>query len=283
MATLVLSAAGMALGGSFGGAVLGVSAAAIGQAAGATLGRVIDQRLLGSGSAAVETGRVDRFRITGAGEGATVGQVYGRMRVPGQVIWATAFQETSATRGGGKGAGQPTVTDYSYTVSLAVALCEGSITRVGRVWADGVVMSHAKLNMRVYDGSAFQSPDPKIAAVQGLDNAPAYRGVAYVVFEDLPLAQFGNRVPQFTFEVMRPSEVGTPVEVADIARQVRAVALIPGTGEYSLATQPVRLSPEFGEEIAINVNSPLGGTDFYVATEALREELPNCHSAVLVV
>jgi hypothetical protein len=283
MATLVLSAAGMALGGSFGGAVLGVSAAAIGQAAGATLGRVIDQRLLGSGSAAVETGRVDRFRITGAGEGATVGQVYGRMRVPGQVIWATAFQETSATRGGGKGAGQPTVTDYCYTVSLAVALCEGSITRVGRVWADGVVMSHAKLNMRVYDGSAFQSPDPKIAAVQGLDNAPAYRGVAYVVFEDLPLAQFGNRVPQFTFEVMRPSEVGTPVEVADIARQVRAVALIPGTGEYSLATQPVRLSPEFGEEIAINVNSPLGGTDFYVATEALREELPNCHSALLVV
>ena len=284
MATLVLSAAGMALGGSIGGAVLGVSAAALGQAAGATVGRVIDQRLLGSGSAAVETGRVDRFRITGAGEGATVGQVYGRMRIPGQVIWATAFQETSETTGGGKGTGSsPSVTEYNYTVSLAVALCEGTITRVGRVWADGVVMSHAKLNMTVYDGSAFQSPDPKISAVEGADNAPAYRGVAYVVFEDLALGQFGNRVPQFTFEVMHPSEVGASAEVADIARQVRGVALIPGTGEYALATQPVRLSPEFGEEIAINVNSPMGGTDFYVASEALREELPNCHSSLLVV
>ncbi|MBB5722057.1 hypothetical protein FHS72_001681 [Loktanella ponticola] len=284
MATLVLSAVGMSLGASVGGAVLGVSAAAIGQAAGATVGRMIDQRILGSGSAAVETGRVDRFRITGAGEGNTVGQVYGRMRVPGQVIWATQFQESSETTGGGKGAGaQPKVTEYSYTVSLAVALCEGTITRVGRVWADGVVMSHAKLNMTVYDGSAFQSPDPKIVAVEGADNAPAYRGIAYVVFEDLPLAQFGNRVPQFTFEVMRPSEEGAPAAVADIARQVRGVALIPGTGEYALATQPVRLSPAFGEQIAINVNSPLGGTDFYVASEALREELPNCHSALLVV
>jgi hypothetical protein len=205
------------------------------------------------------------------------------MRVPGQVIWATQFQETTKTTGGKGGGAQPEVTEYSYTVSLAVALCEGTITRVGRVWADGVVMSHAKLNMTVYDGSAFQSPDPKIVAVEGAEDAPAYRGVAYVVFEDLPLAQFGNRVPQFTFEVMRPSEVGEPAAVADIARQVRGVALIPGTGEYALATQPVRLSPDFGEQVAINVNSPLGGTDFYVASEALREELPNCHSALLVV
>ena len=62
MATLVLSAAGMALGGSIGGTVLGLSMATIGRAAGATVGRMIDQRLLGAGSEPVETGRVDRFR-----------------------------------------------------------------------------------------------------------------------------------------------------------------------------------------------------------------------------
>ena len=37
MATIVLSAAGMALGGSIGGTVLGLSMATIGRAAGATL------------------------------------------------------------------------------------------------------------------------------------------------------------------------------------------------------------------------------------------------------
>jgi len=107
--------------------------------------------------------------------------------------------------------------------------------------------------------------------------------VAYVVFEDLPLAQFGNRVPQFTFEVIRPSEQTESLATADIGRQVRGVALIPGTGEYALAQTPVYLSPDFGEEIGINVNTPLGGTDFVVATEALKEELPNCGSALLVV
>lgn len=284
MATIVLSAAGLALGGSIGGSVLGLSSAVVGRAAGAALGRVIDQRLLGSGSEAVETGRVDRFRLTGASEGATIAQIYGRMRVPGQVIWATAFQETSSTSGGGKGAPpQPKVTEFSYTVSLAVAVCEGTITRVGRVWADGEEISQQDLNMRVYHGDASQMPDPKITAVEGAGNAPAYRGVAYVVFEDLELGQFANRVPQFTFEVMRPSEPDAPADVADIARQVRGVALIPGTGEYSLAQTPVYLSAEFGEQQAINVNTPFGGTDFDVAATALQEELPQCGSALLVV
>ena len=88
MATIAFSAAGMALGGSIGGSVLGLSMATIGRAAGAAIGRRIDQQLLGSGSEPIETGRVDRFRITSATEGADVRMIYGRLRVPGQVIWA---------------------------------------------------------------------------------------------------------------------------------------------------------------------------------------------------
>lgn len=284
MATIVLSAAGMAFGGSIGGSVLGLSMATIGRAAGATLGRYIDQRLLGSGSEPVEMGRIDRFRLTGASEGTAISRVYGRMRVPGQVIWATKFKESETTTGGGKGAGpSQATTEYSYSVSLAIALCEGKITHVGRIWADGVEIAPSDLNMRVYRGTQTQSADPKIVAVEGTDNVPAYRGIAYVVLEDLGLAQFGNRVPQFTFEVMHPSETGTSELTADIAHKVQGVALIPGTGEYSLATSPVYLSPEYGEKIAINVNSPSGGTDIETSLDSLSGEMPNCKSSVLVV
>lgn len=283
MATLVLSAAGMALGGSIGGTVLGLSMATIGRAAGAVAGRWIDQRLLGAGSEPVETGRVDRFRLTGASEGASLSHVYGRMRVGGQVIWATHFKETETTTGG-KGAGlAPAMTEFSYSVSLGIALCEGAITAVGRIWADGVEVSPADLNLRLYRGTKNQELDPKIVAVEGADFAPAYRGTAYVVLEDLALGQFGNRVPQFTFEVFHPSEVGTANETADIARKVQGVAMIPGTGEYSLATTPVYLSPEYGEQVAINVNSPSGPTDFETSLASLTSELPECHSSVLVV
>ena len=98
MATILLSAAGAALGAGFGGTVLGLSGAVIGRAIGATLGRVIDQRLMGAGSEAIEVGRVDRFRLMGASEGSSVAQLWGRMRVGGQVIWATEFQENARDR-----------------------------------------------------------------------------------------------------------------------------------------------------------------------------------------
>lgn len=285
MATILLSAAGASIGAGFGGSILGLSGAVIGRAVGATLGRIIDQRLMGPGSPPVETGKIDRFRLTGASEGAPVGLVWGRMRVSGQVIWASRFLETASTSGGGgKGApSTPKVTEYSYSVSLAVALCEGEITRVGRIWADGVEIGRDDVTMRVYTGSEDQPPDPKMEAIEGTGEVPAYRGIAYVVFEDLDLGTFGNRVPQFSFEVLRPAQGPAIDAVSDLTRGIGGVALIPGTGEYALATTPVHYSTGPGENTSANIHTPAGKTDFAVSLEALGEELPSCQSVSLVV
>ena len=105
MATIVLSAVGAAAGAGLGGSVLGLSTAVLGRAVGASIGRAIDQRLFGAGSAPVETGRVDRFRLSGAGEGQDIAQIFGRMRVGGQIIWASRFLQSAHTSGGGKGVG----------------------------------------------------------------------------------------------------------------------------------------------------------------------------------
>ncbi len=284
MATIVLSAVGAAAGASIGGGVLGLSSVVIGRAIGASIGRAIDQRLLGAGSEAVETGQVDRFRLTGASEGAAIAQLYGRMRLSGQVIWASRFKENVTVTGGGKGPPPgPKTTTYSYSVSVAIALCEGEITRVGRIWADGREVARDDLNMRVYRGSADQVPDAKIEAVEGAGNSPAYRGIAYVVFEDLDLGQFGNRVPQFSFEVMRPAPVQPGVAPSDPAHGIRGVALIPGTGEYALATSPVYLEKQPGVTTVANISTPSGRTDFSTSVQAMAEELPNCGSVSLVV
>ena len=178
MATILLSAAGAALGAGFGGTLLGLSGAVIGRAVGATLGRAIDQRIMGNGSDAVDVGRVERFRLMGASEGAAIPRLWGLVRVSGQVIWATRFQEQVTKSGGSKGAPRAATNQYSYSISLAIALCEGTITHVGRVWADGNEISPDTLNMRVYPGDETQLPDPKIEAVEGAGLAPAYRGTA---------------------------------------------------------------------------------------------------------
>ncbi|MDW4496807.1 glycoside hydrolase/phage tail family protein [Sulfitobacter sp. D35] len=284
MTTIVLSAAGAAIGGSLGGSVAGLSSVVIGRAIGATIGQVIDQRLLGNGSEVVETGRVDRFRLTGAGEGAAIARIYGRTRIGGQVIWASDFLETSETSGGGKGGpSEPETRSYSYFVSLAVALCEGEITRVGRIWADGEEVSPDGLNLRVYKGTQDQLPDPAMEAVEGAGTVPAYRGTAYVVFENLPLERFGNRVPQFTFEVSRPEQPDAPGAEADPTWSVKGVAMIPGTGEYALATTPVHYSGEPGAAWSANVNSPTGRADFALSLDALGDDLPQMRAVSLVV
>ena len=258
MATVLLAAAGGAVGGSIGGGVLGLSSVAIGKAIGATLGAAIDQRLFGAGSQVVEVGRRDGLRLTGSREGAPIPRVWGRMRLGGEIIWSSGFRETvdRQTRGGKGSPGVRTET-YSYSVSLAIALCEGEIARIARVWADGQVVDLGDLNLRVYPGDEAQLPDALIAASLPSGEAPAYRGTAYVVIEDLPLAPYGNRIPQFSFEVVRRAAVGTD----DPVEGLRAVALVPGTGEYSLATEPVSFALGKGETRIVNVNNDEGRAD----------------------
>ncbi|WP_299420054.1 glycoside hydrolase/phage tail family protein [uncultured Shimia sp.] len=284
MATLILAAAGAAVGGAVGGGLAGVSSVALGRLAGASLGRVIDQSLMGGGADVVETGKIDRLRLTRSAEGAAVSRVYGRVRVAGQVIWATRFLESYQETGGGKGAPKaPKTRAYSYSVSLAIALCEGEILRVGRIWADGDEIGREDLNLRVYLGSDNQTPDPMMEAVEGAGRVPAYRGTAYVVIEDLELSRFGNRVPQFNFEVVRATPKHVPEQASDYSETVRAVALMPGTGEYSLATTPVYCQDEDGKTRVANEHTPSGLTNFVTSHQDLQEELPNCEAASLVV
>lgn len=284
MATVILAAAGAAVGGSVGGTLAGISSVAIGRAVGATLGRVIDQRLMGQGSDVVEHGKVDRFRLTNSGEGSAISQLYGRMRLGGHVIWASDFRETKSVSGGGKGAPKkPKTREYSYSVSLALAVCEGEISRIGRVWADGEEVAVSDLNMRVYTGSADQLPDPVMEAIEGQGNVPAYRGTAYVVMEDLSLQQFGNRVPQFSFEVARPEQPKEAGADEEMTRAIRGVALMPGTGEYALATTPVTYADQDRGRWSANINTPAGQTDFAVSLDSLQDELPNCEAASLIV
>lgn len=281
MATLLLSAAGAAVGAGFGGTIMGLSGAVIGRAAGATLGRVIDARLAGRGSGVVERGRVERFRLNGAGEGQPQARVWGRARIAGHVIWASDFEErvSSGVQRGGKGGARTEVRAHSYLVSLALGLCEGPILSLGRIWADGQEIAPDRLNLRLYHGSEVQLPDPKIEAVEGAGRVPPFRGLAYVVLEDLDLAPFGNRVPQLSFEVVRAAAAG-PAGLSDL---VQAVALIPGCGEYALSTTPVHHSHGPGEAVSLNRHSPGARTDFSVSLAQLEGEMPRCEAVSLVV
>jgi hypothetical protein len=291
MATVLLSAAGSAIGGSIGGSVLGMGAATIGQAAGAIAGSMIDQVILGSGTAAVEVGRARGLRLQASTEGAPMALAFGRMRVAGQVIWATRFRENVRTTSqGGKGMGggsraSQEVHEYSYSVSFAVGLGEGPVERIGRIWADGKLLDLAGINHRLYRGDATQLPDPKIEAVEGAGRVPAYRGLAYLVFEELQIGPFGNRIPQLNVEIYRAPGAALQGEEAGrpLSELVRGVCISPGSGEFALDPQPARVVYPAGGGKFLNINNAHGRADMAVALDQLDGDLPNCETASLVV
>ena len=228
-----------------------------------------------------EAPRLTELALQTSTEGAFVPIVYGRMRLAGQVIWTGPVQESRQTRaaGGGKG-GSPEVTEYNYSISLAVGLCEGPISGIGRVWANGEPLAHDVAVMRVHVGADDQAPDPLIEVVEGADAAPAYRGLAYVVFEDLPLAPFGDRIPSLSFEVLGGSEPA-PGE-SRLEDLVRGVCLIPASGEFAYATTPVFRELQEGVDAPENVHSARAATDIEAALDDLQARLPQCRSVALV-
>jgi hypothetical protein len=193
MATVVLTALGTALGGPVGAAI------------GALAGRAFDQAVLFKPKGR-EGPRLAELQVQTSSYGSQLPKLFGTMRVAGTVIWATDLRETREKSGGGKGA--PSVTSYSYSASFAVALSARPILSVKRIWADGNLLRGAAGDfktelgaMRVHPGGEDQAVDPLIASAEGIGLTPAHRGIAYIMFEDLALADYGNRIPSLTFEV----------------------------------------------------------------------------------
>jgi len=284
MAALVLSVAGAAV-----GSVFGPVGAIAGRLAGALVGDMLDQSLFGPDdrTRSVTGPRLADLDVMASTEGAPIARVYGRARLAGQMIWATSLEEVVTTRvetsggdGGGKGlGGGPTVTTstttYAYFANFAIGLAEGEIGRIGRIWADGKLLDTSGLTIRAYTGGETQARDPLIVAKQGSEDTPAYRGLAYVVFERLPLANFGNRIPQLSFEIVRP--------VGDLERMVRAVTLIPGTTEFGYDTVTVVQSLGPGRSAPENRHVTTAPSDVEASLDDLQAVCPNLERVAIVV
>lgn len=269
MATILLQAAGAAL-----GSVFGPVGAALGRAAGALAGSVIDRTII-NGMATVSGARLGDARIPGAEDGTAITRAYGTVRIGGTLIWATRFEEeVRVERQGGKASG-PRVETFRYYANFALGICEGEIAHVRRVWADGRELDQTGIEMRIYRGTASQLPDPLIEAKQGAGKAPAYRGLAYAVFERLPLDSYGNRIPVIQFEVLRP--------VGALEKQIRAITIIPGSSEHGYDPRVVKEETGAGASRLINRNVFHASSDWQASIDELQALCPNLERVALVV
>jgi hypothetical protein len=286
MAELVLTRVGAAVG----GAIVPGFGAALGAAAGRFIGGQIDNAVFGSGTRNREGPRLADLHLQASSEGASIPAVYGRVRLSGQMIWAAQFKEHvnvaggtpagAGGKGGGAGRASTTQTVYTYSLSFAVGLCEGEAARIAGAWANGAPLDLSQYAWRFHDGAEDQAADPLIEAIEGAANAPAYRGLSYVVFEDFPLEAFGNTPPQLSFEIVRPVPSSGAPRLEDLAR---GVCLIPGAGEFVLADDVIRRTLSPGAETAENMHGQAGRSNLALSLDQLGEDLPHVETVMLVV
>jgi hypothetical protein len=248
----IIQIAATAVGAYFGGPW----GALIGSQAGGYVGRSVDAKHT---DVSAEGPRLSDFKVQLASYGVAVPRVYGRASIAGNVIWSSDIIEhvttSSSTQDAGKGGGGDSqtvnLTTYSYSVHLAIGLCAGPIAGIGKIWANGKLIYNGKAGtdaqtvlasqtladgIRLYLGSETQSADALIQSFEGAANVPAYRGLAYIVLEDFQLADFGNRIPQFEFEVIASATTQLPGIMGAIPATTGADSIVYEGGVYSVGT-----------------------------------------------
>jgi hypothetical protein len=217
------------------GAGLG-SVVGIGASAGWLIGSIIGNLLFAPGakSTTQEGPRLGDLTVTSSAYGQSIPWGYGTARLAGNIIWSNGLREqknVTSQKVGGKGGKSATSTQvtYSYFCSFAVAFAEGPCDALLRIWADSKLIydststttppnAISNLKFRFYTGDEGQLPDGLIESVIGDGDVPAHRGLCYVVFDDMPLANFANRLPNITAELVftsaapvNPIVVWTPI------------------------------------------------------------------------
>lgn len=265
MATLALSLAGQFAGALVGGPI----GAMVGRALGALAGNAVDGWLFGEKQEA----QAFDVRLVGSVEGAPIPRLYGWGRMAGNIIWARELERLGGETAGAKAMGAEDGEEIG--ASFAIGFCEGRVARLGRIWADGQLLDTRGLNLRFYNGAEDQLPDSLIEATQGSGNAPAYRGLSYIVFENLPLSRFGNRIPQISAELCRV--------VGELEEAIRAITVIPGATEFGYDPEPRLRVIGRGEGVAENAHLLPGVSNWTASIDELQDLCPNLEHVALVV
>lgn len=204
-----MSTVGQAAGGLIGG-IVGFINPVLGWQVGTQIGIMLGGLLDPPKGPTVSGPRLGDLTIQTSTYGSVIPRVYGTVAIHGNIFWLenNAITETvKKKKSGGKG-GSPSTTTKTYlnSATFAVGLCKGPIVGVKRIWIKGelyydagstdastIAASNASATgFAVYLGTDTQLPDARMQATLGAGNTPAYRGLAYIVFYDLPLAKYGE-------------------------------------------------------------------------------------------
>lgn len=211
--------AGQGIGAVVGGIVGFMVAGPAGAFAGASLGMAAGGLLDPAKGPNVKGPRLDDLSIQVSTYGTDIPRIYGTIGGAGNVIQLEnnkLKEKVRKKKSGGKGGGGSSeTTTYSYSATFQLALCEGPIAGVRRIWCSDkliynagsddletiIASNKAAKKWKLYLGTDDQMPDPRYEAEYGVGNVSAHRGLAYIAFYDFQLADYSNTLQGAQFKV----------------------------------------------------------------------------------
>jgi hypothetical protein len=185
--------------------------------------------------------RLSETSMTTADYGTPLPEFLGERRFAGQIVWSRDLEivdHTSKAKGGGKQTNQSAL----WTGGVAFANVRGgpAVDKILKIWLDETLaydatgtgpISYAsslgvdlKSVMRIYLGTEDQMPDPAYVDYceerYGPDSAPAFRGTGMLVFDRMPLDNFGNRPPQISILAVTAADPAYPYQQVDSSTDV---------------------------------------------------------------
>lgn len=218
-------------------------------------------------------------------------EIFGQVRIAGNIIWSTDISTTSIYHPQKVHLFSQTedaYTEYYVRCSFAIAICKGKVDAIKNIYANNIPLNLSAYNIKIYLGSEEQKQDETIKRYLGND-IPAFRGLCYVVFDDFPLENFNNTIPNFTFDILRTQEIR---EENDMEKLVHSIVVIPGSGEFVYDTETRRknngkyIMGEFyktSKATVLNNHSSTTDTDSVDSLNDLCKTFPNIQYVSLVV
>lgn len=174
------------------------------------------------GSITIKGNRLTEFASQTSTVGIPIPFGFGRFPCEGNIIFAPMPPKEHVKKKK-QGKGGVKTEEYSYTLSYAIAFCEGpiygywTIKRNGKVvWTqdpdasvdDKAYAAKWAQKATFYYGTETQLPDSTIESYKGAGQVSGHRGIAYIVVEDDDVTDNGGAVPTYEAVVIAsPPEI----------------------------------------------------------------------------
>lgn len=227
--------------------------------------------LFKSHNTTIRENKISAFEVSTAQYGSTVPEVIGTTRIsPNVIYWDdfTSHEHKTSQKSGKGGHSKTTQITYTYTVAVILALCEGPVSGIGKIWKDKNIYQYPneELGLTLFSGTSDQKPWAYVTGKHP-NKALAYSGLAYMAGV-IDLGDAGS-MPQYNFEVkgkLLDTGDGVDVNPADYI-----LYILSKIGLSSLQIDGIDNYRNYCKEADMLISTPSDDTDAKAARDIIND------------